>query len=426
MTILGIPVREYRVVPIDGIVPYADNARTHSSDQIQQIAASFREFGYTNPILIDEQNRLIAGHGRLEAARIVGMTHIPAIIVAGLSDEQRRALIIADNQLALNAGWDMGKLGKELADLKALKFDIDKIGFSKIQLADVFAQKPVPAGDDETIPELPVVASSRVTDVWILGDHRLMCGNSRDVADVQKLLAGKKPTFVYTDPPYGISIVNAENKVGGDKAFGKVGTIDRGMKAKPIVEANRYAPVAGDDSIDVAIDAIKIIKSLSAKVVIIWGGNYYAAHLENSSCWIVWDKDNGESFFADAELAWTNQKTAVRIFKHRWNGLIKASEHGQKRVHPTQKPIALAEWCLEKYGEKDDLVLDLFGGSGSTLIACEKVGRRCLMMELSPDYVDVIVRRWEAYTGKKATLEATGETFEQVFNNRKSAGGKQE
>jgi DNA modification methylase len=219
---------------------------------------------------------------------------------------------------------------------------------------------------------------------------------------VDTLMAGGKVDMVYTDPPYGISIVSG-GKVGGDKAFGTVG-------GNKIVKANSYAPIAGDDTIDVALEAIQVIKTLSAKVEIIWGGNYYANALDNSSCWIVWDKDNTGNF-ADAELAWTNQKTAVRIFKHMWNGMIKASEHGQKRVHPTQKPVKLAEWCFEQYGKDCKTVLDLFCGSGSTLIACEISRKAGYMMELSPAYCDVIIKRWEDFTGKKAILEEAPEAF---------------
>ena len=227
-----------------------------------------------------------------------------------------------------------------------------------------------------------------------------MCGDSTSVDAVDKLMAGEAVDMVLTDPPYGISIVKG-GKVGGD-SLAKTGT---------------YAPVAGDDTIDVAIEAIQVIKTLSAKVEIIWGGNYYANHLSNSSCWIVWDKQNTGNF-ADAELAWTNQKTAVRIFKHMWNGMVKASEHGQKRVHPTQKPVALAEWCYDQYGKECKTVIDLFAGSGSSLIACEAKKKQGFMMELSPAYCDVIVKRWQEFTGKKATLESDGREFDEVGEKR--------
>tara|TARA_R110002153_G_scaffold261909_1_gene422546 strand:- start:79 stop:756 length:678 start_codon:yes stop_codon:yes gene_type:complete len=222
---------------------------------------------------------------------------------------------------------------------------------------------------------------------------------------------GQKADMVFTDPPYGIDIVSG-GKVCGDKAFGK-GSVG----GNNIVKANKYAPVAGDESIDVAIEAIQVIKTLDAKVEIIWGGNYYANALENSSCWIVWDKENSGNF-ADCELAWTNQKTAVRQFKHMWNGMIKGSEHGQKRVHPTQKPIALAEWCIDSYGKECETVLDLFGGSGFTLMGCETKNKNAFLMELSEAYIDVIINRWQNFTGKEAVHIESGKTYAEMSNDK--------
>ena len=187
-----------------------------------------------------------------------------------------------------------------------------------------------------------------------------------------------------------------------------------------VIKPGYYAPVANDDSIEVAVSAISVIATLGAKVEIIWGGNYYAASLPNSSCWIVWDKKNGVNNFADCELAWTNQTTAVRKFEHMWNGMVKASEHGQKRVHPTQKPIALAEWCFDNYAKECVTVLDLFGGSGSTLIGCETRNKDAFVMELAPAYCDVIIKRWQDFTGQQATLESSGKTFAEVEAERKA------
>jgi site-specific DNA-methyltransferase (adenine-specific)/modification methylase len=219
--------------------------------------------------------------------------------------------------------------------------------------------------------------------------------------------------MVFTDPPYGISIVSGGGKVGGGGAFG--GKKNEKKDKSNIIQSSNFAPVAGDDSIDVAVEAIQIIATLGAKVEIIWGGNYYAGSLPNSSCWIVWDKQNTGNF-ADCELAWTNQKTAVRKFEHMWNGMVKASEHGQKRVHPTQKPVALAAWCFEQYGNECETVLDLFGGSGFTLLACEQKKKTGYIMELSASYVDVIVKRWQQFTGKIATHAETGKPFAEVKN----------
>jgi 16S rRNA G966 N2-methylase RsmD len=385
----------HEIIDIESIIPFAMNSRLHSDAQVAQLAASIREFGFTNPVLIDEEKNLIAGHGRVMAARKLGLKSVPAILVTGLDERKRRALVIADNKLAMNATWDEDVLKNELQDLAG---DFGELmGFSEEELEAMLQEATqIEDGltDEDAVPELAAEPVTVLGDVWLLGKHRLMCGDSTSIDAVDKLMDGAVVDMVYTDPPYGISIVNENGHVGGGK-LAKVGN---------------YVPIAGDDTIEVAIEAIQVIKTLSAKVEIIWGGNYYANSLKNSSCWIVWDKDNTGNF-ADAELAWTNQKTAVRIFKHTWNGMIKASEHGQKRVHPTQKPVALAEWCFKQYGETSSNVLDLFCGSGSTLIACESTKKSGYMMELSPHYCDVIVKRWQEFTGKKATHADTGKTF---------------
>jgi DNA modification methylase len=219
-------------------------------------------------------------------------------------------------------------------------------------------------------------------------------------SDLDVLINESKIGLVLTDPPYGVAVVK-DGKVGADFGVAKKG---------------KYKQIIGDDSTDTAIASYELLKDLSDKQIL-WGGNYYASALNNSSCWIVWDKKNNGSF-ADCELAWTNQTTAVRKFEHMWNGMIKDSERGEKRVHPTQKPVALSEWCFDNYGEDCATVLDLFGGSGSTLIACENKGKSCFMMELSENYNDVIIERWQKLTSKIATLESTGQTFENVKLDR--------
>ncbi len=396
---------------IDELIPYCNNSRTHDESQILQIASSIKEFGFTNPVLIDEDNGIIAGHGRVLAARKLGINKVPSIKLSHLTDIQKKAYIIADNKIALNAGWDEELLKNEIEQLIANDFDIDLIGFSDEEIDSLLGEEEESKQgltDEDDVPEVSEDPITKPGDVWILGNHRLMCGDSTSIDDVNKLINGHCVDMVYTDPPYGVSIVNC-GAIGGSKPFGqssKKGTVGGGK----IVKCNKYAPIIGDDSIDIAIEAIQIIKAIGAKVEIIWGGNYFSSALGNSSCWVVWDKENTGNF-ADAELAWTNQKTAVRIFKHMWNGMIRASEHGQKRVHPTQKPVALALWCFEKYGESSKTILDLFGGSGSTLVACEKVDKISLIMELSPDYCDVIIKRWQDFTGKEAVLESAGLKF---------------
>jgi DNA modification methylase len=392
---------------IDELIPYARNSRTHSDAQVAQIAASIKEFGWTNPVLMDGDNGIIAGHGRVLAARVLGQTDIPTIELSHLSDIQKKAYIIADNKLALNAGWDDEVLGIEIAELKEFGFDIDLLGFNADELNKF---NPIVEGltDEDAVPEVPEAPVTVLGDVWLLGKHRVMCGDSTSIDAVEKLMAGEKADMVFTDPPYGISIVSGGGKVGGGGAFG--GKKNEKKDKSNVIQASNFAPVAGDNSIYVAVEAIQVIATLGAKVEIIWGGNYYANSLPNSSCWLVWDKQNTGNF-ADCELAWTNQTTAVRKFEHMWNGMVKASEHGQKRVHPTQKPVALAAWCLEQYGGDCKKVLDLFGGSGFTLIACEQKKKTGYIMELSASYVDIIVQRWQEFTGQTATLESTGEPY---------------
>lgn len=381
---------------IEDLIPYVNNSRTHSDAQVAQIAASIKEFGWTNPILVDGDKGIIAGHGRLLAARKLGHTQVPTIELKHLTAAQRKAYVIADNQLALNAGWDTTLLTLELQELQKLDFDLELLGFDPKELDALLEPEQVEGlTDEDAVPELPEEPKTKLGDIYQLGNHRLMCGDSTSIDAVEKLMDGHKVDMVYTDPPYGISIVQG-GSVGGSKPFGSVG----GGK---LAKVGKYAPVAGDESIDVAVEAIQLIQTLNSQVEIIWGGNYYANYLSNSSCWVVWDKQNTGNF-ADCELAWTNQKTAVRMFKHMWNGMLKDSERGQKRVHPTQKPVALAEWCYDQYGKECKTVLDLFTGSGSSLIACETKNKQGFMMELSPAYCDVIVKRWEDFTGKKAEL----------------------
>jgi 16S rRNA G966 N2-methylase RsmD len=413
------------------LVPDSRNANKGSPRGNQMIEDSLRQYGAGRSILLDKHGRIIAGNKTAENAGAIGMEDVLVVQSDGkrlvavqrtdldLDDPHTRQLAIADNRSGqVSLDWDADALKGLVED------GVDLAPFwTADELAAMWPQTVDLLTDEDDVPSVPAEPVSKLGDLYIMGDHRLLCGDSTCVTDVERLMGGAKADMVFTDPPYGVSIVNVRGQVstglppdpalrrksgtvGASKPFGKVETIDRGMKAKPIIEANVYPEIIGDDSTDTAVDAYTLCASLKIKVMIFWGGNYYADRLPASSAWLVWDKDNGQSFFGDGEIAWTNQKTAVRIFKHQWNGLIKASERGEKRVHPTQKPVALAEWCFEHYSEKEDKVLDLFGGSGSTLIACEKTGRKCYMMELSPAYCDVIVSRWEQATGKKAVLSA--------------------
>jgi 16S rRNA G966 N2-methylase RsmD len=426
-------------VPIESIRPYHKNTREHSPEQISKIADSIAEFGFIKPIIVDRHRVVIAGHGALEAARLLKRHTVPIYVAKHLSPEQVASYRIADNRLAEDSSWDRELLKVELEDIKRLKYDLRHTGMDADEIAEVLGEvsaEDVAEENEDAAPEPYSIPVSRPGDLWSLGDHRLICGDCLEPKILSRLCQGVRVSFVYNDPPYGVEIVQEGNvspnrpvvpalvrgkgKVGGDKPFGKVGGIHRGMKAKPMIAANDYAPIEGDDSTDTAVRAYKVVAALRPRpVMIFWGGNYYADALPPSSCWIVWDKNNGESFFADAELAWTNMKTAVRIFQHTWNGLIKGSERGEKRVHPTQKPIALAEWCLEKYGKQGDVILDMFGGSGSTLMACVKLERTCFTVEKVPNYADVIIRRWQKATSGDAFLKAENLTWTEAKKQRR-------
>ena len=379
------------------LIPYVKNSRTHSDEQVAQIAASIKEFGWTNPILIDGDNGIIAGHGRLMAARKLGYTEVPTIELKDLTEAQKKAYIIADNRLALNAGWDNEMLKLEFDELAELGFDLELTGFSLDEI-DALNPKIVEGlTDEEAIPETPDEPVTKRGDIYQVGNHRLMCGDSTSIDAVERLIDNGKIDLCYTDPPYGI---NESGKRTGRGNFGD-------KTAKITAKGANYVDFK-DDTIDYAIEAYNIVEGvLQIPRQVWWGANYYCHSLPQSNNWFVWDKrteDKYKNTNSDAEMAWVkSQWSSIRVFRHLWMGLVKGSEKGQARVHPTQKPVALAEWSFD-YFKEVNTVLDLFGGSGSTLIACEKTNRSCYMMEFEPHYCDVIVKRWEDFTGKKAVL----------------------
>jgi len=380
------------------------NARKRTDRSAKLIAESLQRFGAARSIVIDEENRILAGNGTIEGAKAAGIknvrvietdgTEIIAVKRTGLSEDEKIGLALADNRTSDLSDWD-----KDMLQQLSEEHDIAP-WFDADDLAEILGTvEELPAEgltDADDVPEVPAEPVTKLGDLWILGDHRLLCGDSTNIQHVERLMAGASLDLVYTDPPYGISVV------------GKTGTVGGGGLCK----ANQYEPIAGDDSIDVALEAIQVIKTLKPKVQIIWGGNYYATALENVASWIVWDKrgDMASNNFADCELAWCSAGSPARIYRQIWSGMIKQGESG-KRVHPTQKPVKLAEWCFEQYGKDCKTVLDLFCGSGSTLLACETSNKAGYMMELSPAYCDVIVQRWQAFTGKLATLEENKEAF---------------
>ena len=380
MTVNG--QRKIEMLATTDLIPYANNARTHSEEQIEKICRSIEEFGFINPVLIDEKQMIVAGHGRVMAAKKLGMDKVPCLRITGLTETQIRAYILADNKLAEDAGWDDEILKVELDELIDLDFDITIAGFD-------FEQEDTPEEivEDEIPEEIQTVV--KLGDIWVLGDHRLICGDSTDVDVIDKLMNGQKADLLLTDPPYGIDVVQGK-KVGGGK----------------IVESHEYAPIIGDETTDTA-RASYDVALMNSNNQIIFGGNYFTDFLPPSRCWIVWDKENTGNF-ADAELAWTSFDKGVRLYHFMWNGLCREGSReveGKSRVHPTQKPVGMLGEILKDFSQENNLILDQFGGSGSTLIACEQLHRKCFMCELDPHYCDVIIQRWEKLTGKKAVLE---------------------
>jgi|TARA_R110001592_G_scaffold127086_2_gene338648 DNA modification methylase len=399
--------------PIDELIPYASNSRTHSDEQVAQIAASIKEFGFNNPVLLDKENGIIAGHGRVLAARKLGLKEVPTIELSHLTDTQRKAYVIADNKLALNAGWDMELLSLEMGDLRDEGFDLSLIGFNDDELANIFVDKTEGLTDPDEVPDIPDDPVTKEGDVWLLGKHRLMCGSSTDISATEKLFNGVTPDMVFADPPYGIDVVQS-NQVGGGgpTKFEMIGggAVNKGQK---IVASNTYAKIEGDETTETAKDFYNTCVALELKNIVLWGGNYFTDFLAPSRCWVVWDKEMTGNF-SEAEMAWTSfSKGGIKVFKFLWNGLSREGNRKDElkgRVHPTQKPVGLFCNIFERF-DGFKIIYDGFGGSGSTLIACEKTGRNCLMMELAPEYCDVIIKRWQDFTGEQAKLEGSGQIF---------------
>ena len=386
-------IADVQEVSLELLRPYERNAKKHGPGQIEKLKASITEFGFLTPCLIDSNYNLIAGHGRVMAAKELGIGSVPCVFIEGLSDEQRRAYILADNRLGELGEWDMELVFDELKELDDLGFDIELTGF---EMPEEIPEIIEDNFDEDAVPDEPRV---KLGDLWQLGDHRLICGDSTDASVIDKLTNKNKVNLLLTDPPYGIDVVKG-SKVGGGGPihFGKV-------RGENWVESKTYSSIIGDDTTDTARESYNIA-SIYAENQIIFGGNYFTDFLPPSRCWIVWDKQNTGNF-ADAELAWTSFDKGVKLYHFMWNGLAREGNRkaeGVTRVHPTQKPVGLMGYILGDFSNESDKILDLFGGSGSTLIACEQLNRKCFMCELDPHYCDVIINRWETFTGREAVL----------------------
>ena len=405
------PLPAYKKAAVAELVPYARNARTHSEAQVAQIAASIREFGFTNPILVDGEHGVIAGHGRLLAARQLGMAEVPVIELAHLTPAQKRAYVLADNRLALSAGWDEKMLRIELGDLLAEGFDLSLTGFDDSELATLLTEPTGGLTDPDDIPEPPAEPASRAGDVWLLGRHRLVCGDATDPATVAKALAGVRPHLMVCDPPYGVEYDPAWRNRAGLSTTQRTGTVENDHRAD---WREAWALFPGDVAYvwHGALHATTVADSLTAcgfeiRAQILWakdrlvlGRGHY--HWQHEPCWYA-VRGTGH---------WHGDRKQTTLWQ------ISGRDQDAETIHGTQKPVECMRRPILNNSSPGQAVYEPFSGSGTTLIAAESTGRTCHAIELSPAYVDVAVLRWQAFTGEAARLEGDGGTYQAVAGCR--------
>ena len=400
--------------PLASLIPYARNARTHSDEQVAQIAASMREWGWTNPVLVDEDGGIIAGHGRVLAARSLGYSDVPVMVARGWTEAQRRAYVLADNQLALNAGWNPELLSVELKGLAELGFDLDLLGFPDLDA--LMVEKTEGLTDPDDVPETPADPVTRLGDVWVMGRHRIVCGDCTDPLVVDKVLAGVKPHLMVTDPPYGVEYdanwrTTARNgdgsllSTGSGRAKGKVENDGRAdwREAWALFPGDvAYVWHAGNKAHIVAESLIETGFDIRAQVIwaksnlVIGRGHYHPKH---EPCWYAVRKSATGHWAGDRK-----QTTLWQIDKPQ------KSETG----HSTQKPVECMKRPIENNSSAGQAVYEPFSGSGTTIIAGEMTGRSIHAIELNPAYVDVAVMRWQEFTGEQAKLESDGQNFNDI------------
>ena len=399
---------------IDELIPYASNSRTHSEEQVAQIAASIKEFGFNNPVLLDGDNGIIAGHGRTLAARKLGLKEVPTIELAHLSDSQRKAYIIADNKLALNAGWDMELLSLEMGDLKDDGFDLSLLGFDDTELANIFVEKTEGLTDPDAVPDMPDNPVTKEGDVWLLGKHRLMCGDSTSIDAVDKLMDGQKADMVFTDPPWNVNygaVATPKYKKGRQILNDSMGDEEWALFCTGMAAALFVATKPGC--------VLYCVMSAQEWPVVDKSLRDAGFHWSSS---IIWSKDSlvlsRKDYHTQYEPIWYgwNNKgpRLMEVPDRKQSDVWQCARPKKSELHPTTKPVELIDRAVKNSSWRGAVILDLFGGSGSTLIACEINGRDTRMMELDPKYCDVIVKRWQDFTGKQAILETTQEPFKEV------------
>jgi len=384
---------------IDRLIPYARNSRTHSDSQIDQIASSIKEWGFTTAVLVDPEGGIIAGHGRVMAAKKLKMKELPVMVADNWSEEKKRAYIIADNKLALNAGWDNDLLSLELKELQSLDFDLSLIGFDDKELSALLEPEVVEGlTDEDAVPDVPDEPKTKLGDIYQLGNHRLMCGDSTSIDAVDKLMDGQKADMVFTDPPYGVDYkgINNDSRDGLEDLL-------RAAFANYLISSKSGASIYcfhSDRCADVFHKVFREFFHFSS--MIIWAKNsltlsqtdYQSQH---EPCLYGWMDNGSHTWYSDRK-----QTSVWRFDKEKVVG------------HTTPKPVGLVERAISNSSKGGDAVIDLFGGSGSTLIACEKQNRQARLMELDPKYCDVIVKRWEDFTGKKAVLVSANSELSEI------------
>jgi DNA modification methylase len=397
--------------PLGELIPYARNPRTHSDAQVAQIAASIREFGWTNPVLVDGQNGIIAGHGRVLAARKLGLERVPVIELAYMSEAQKRAYVLADNQLALNAGWDDELLGVELADLSDLGFDLGLIGFGAGELERLLAGTKEGLIEDDEAPALPKQAVSKPGDLWILGDHRVVCGDATVMADLERVLGGSLADMTWTDPPYNVDYgSSAKDKLRGNKRKILNDNLGGGFEA--------FLQDACTNILSVTKGAVYICMSSSELHTL---QRAFTAAGGKWSTFVIWAKhtftlgrSDYQRQFEPILYGWPAGHDRYWCGARDQGDVWFFDKPARNDLHPTMKPVALVERAIRNSSKSRDIILDPFGGSGSTLIACEKAGRHARLLDLDPKYCDVIVQRWQDWAGGTAVLEENGRSFEEI------------
>jgi DNA modification methylase len=422
---------ETKPVAVSSLIPYAMNSRTHSDEQVSQIAASIREFGFTNPVLIDEQNNLIAGHGRLLAARKLGMAEVPAVIVTGLDDRRRRALVIADNKLALNAGWDEEILRNELADLAA---DFGGLmGFSDDELAKLLSVQTAGLTDEDAVPDVPERAVTVLGDVWVMGKHRVVCGDATNPDDWDKLAIGDG-FVLFTSPPYNVgdaAVLRDNYKPGISKSNKFYDTYSDDLPSNEYADLLKSCMSAAFPHVEAMVFNVQPLAG--AKRALLKWMNDTSSHLVDV---ITWDKGNAAPHIKPGIMAsrfeWlvvmSRSDNASRVipfssWQGKYSNVYQAPPQRDNQfasVHGATFPVHLPEFIIGDLMNRSRGVVDCFLGTGTTMIAAEKLGRDGRGIELSPAYVDVAVKRWQDFTGHKATLESTGKTFDEMMSDRYS------